>query len=167
MRTNNILMKQPIKTNLKSWRVCLGLLPLPEKLIKDIENGESRHEREPNFERTLLTTKQIADIEVIAMKMITAGDTAEEIYDRLIALGKLPVKDNGKYPSFAKIASIVTDLRKKMGLGRGGKETGRIGYEMKINGATESEIAAKLNLKESSIRSLVSRYKKKLERGEV
>ena len=90
-----------------------------------------------------------------------------EIYDQLIAMGKLPEKDNGKYPSLTKIASIVTDLRKKMGLGRAGRETGRIGYEMKINGATESEIAAKLNLKESSIRSLVSRYKKKLERGEV
>ena len=162
-----MLMQQPIKTNLTSWQICLGLLPLPDKIIQDIESGEVRHEPETFFKKVILTKEQVAEIEAFAEERIRQKHTAEEIYDQLIEQEMLPTRDDGRYPSLAKISDIISEVKKRLGLHKGGKDSGKLAYEMKINGSSDAEIAERLGLKESSIRSIASKHKKKLERGEV
>jgi len=158
---------QPIKTDLTSWQICLGLLPLPDKIIQDIDNGKPAEHQETFFKKVKLTEKQVAEIEAFAEEKIRQKHTAEEIYDQLIDEGMFPVREDGRYPSLAKVSDIISDVRKRIGLHKGGKDNGKLAYDMKINGASDAEVAEALGLKESSIRSIASKHKKKLERGEI
>ena len=162
-----MLMQQPIKTNLESWQICLGLLPLPDKVIQDIESGMPKPEPDTFFKKVILTREQVKEIEAFAEKKIKERYTAEEIYDQLIEGEILPTSIDGRYPSLAKISDIISEIKNRLGLHKGGKENGKLAYEMKINGASDVEIAESLGLKESSIRSIASKHKKKLERGEL
>ncbi len=162
-----MLTQQPIKTDLQSWQICLGLLPLPEKVIQDIESGMPKPEPDTFFERVKLTKEQVSEIEAFAEKKIEEKLTAEEIYDLLIEKEMMPASIDGRHPSLAKISDIISNVRKRLGLSGFGRETGKIAYEMKMKGISEKEIAAALGLKENSVRSVASKYKKKLERGEI
>ena len=159
------MINQQIKTNLTSWQIGLGLLPLPEKVIRDVESGTPKPEPATFFKKVMLTRDQVKKIEDFSRENITL--TYAEIYDMLIELDMLPQSDNGEYPSLARISEIISGVRKDMGLNKGGKDNGKLAYDMKVNGASDAKIAEALGLKESSIRSIASKHKKKLERGEL
>jgi len=161
------VINQEIRTNLTSWQICLGLLPLPEKIIQDIESGLSKPEPETFFKKVMLSKEQVSEIEVFAEQKIKEKHTAEKIYDLLIEGEILPTSIDGRYPSLAKISDIISNVKKRLGVHKGGKDNGKLAYDMKINGASDSEIAEALGLKESSIRSIASKHKKKLERDEL
>jgi len=161
------MINQTVKTDLTSWQICLGLLPLPDRVIQDIENGVRKHEPETFFKKVIITKEQMEDIEVFAEQKIKERHTAEEIYDQLIKENMLPSSIDGRYPSLAKISDIISNVKKRLGLHKGGKDNGKLAYDMKINGASDAEVAEALGLKESSIRSIASKHKKKLERGEI
>jgi len=159
------MIEQPVKANLESLQICLGLLPLPGKIIQDIERGMPKQVPEIYPKKVILTKEQVSEIEDFSRENIKL--TYAEIYDMLIELDMLPQSDNGEYPSLARISEIISGVRKDMGLNKGGKNNGKLAYDMKVNGASDAEIAKSPGLRESSIRSIVSKHKKKLERGEV
>ena len=161
------MINQTVKTDLTSWQICLGMLPLPDRIIQDIESGTKKHEPETFFKKVILTPEQVKEIEAFAEQKTKEKLTAEEIYDQLIKSEMLPTSIDGRYPSLAKISDIISEAKKRLGLHKGGKDNGKLAYEMKINGASDAEIAKSLGLKESSIRSIASKHKKKLERGEL
>lgn len=157
------MTNQTVKKNLISWQICLGLAPLPDRVLKDIERGQFIRQQRVNVERAvIMSVIEVAEVENLARSMILQGNTAIEIYDSLIETGKMPKNENGNYPSYARIAQLVTDLRKELGIHRGAIDKGKVAHEMKVKGCTDEEIAEHLHLKVSSVRTISSRYKKQL-----
>jgi hypothetical protein len=157
------MINQTIKSDLTSWQICLGMLPLPKRIIRDIDGGQKKQHTETFFKKIKLTRKQVKEIEDFSRENIKL--TYSEIYDTLIELDMLPQSDNGRYPSLARISEIIANVRKDMGLNKGGRDTGKIAYEMHLNGATDDEISASLGVKKSSAICLRSKYKVKLRSG--
>jgi hypothetical protein len=161
------MTNQTFKTNLISWQICLGLAPLPDRVLRDIESGAHVQQRRCDIERVIMSVKEVAELENLARPMLLQGDTATGIYDSLIQTGRMPKNENGNYPSYATIAKLVTDLRKEMGLYRSAIDKSKIAHEMKVQGFTYEEIAKHLHLKVGSAMTIVSKYKRHLKKKEI
>jgi hypothetical protein len=158
---------RPVKSTLKSWEICLGLAPLPERIIEDIH-------REPTIQNKLvpkpgrygskvaMTEEEINNVIEKITPLVENKKPAIFIYNYLIANDFLPKNGDGKMPSIDKISSLIKGVRKELGITRHGGNTFRLFYEMHEHGLSDEEIAKKLRIKVTSVQNLRSAYRRSI-----
>ena len=155
--------KQEPEEAVNTWMLGMGLQAIPESIRKQVGECKPRNEQPDTGCRVVLTRAQLKEIDIIIRRRLKNGYKIAVIYNDLLSKGFLTCKETGGVASMAKISGLAYDIRKELGLARDNTDSARIAYEMKHKGATDEAIAKKLRVMESSIGTLVSRYKRRIE----
>lgn len=153
-----------VKSTLESWSICLGIAPLPPDVYKKVINGKPCRPRVAASRRSVrLTKEQTKSVLEVVVRMLKNGDQSQTIYKKIVADRLMCCEKTGKESSSSKISDFIYDVRIEMSLSGDKLDCFKVAYEMKQAGKSNEEIGLELGFKDVSIKSLVSRYKRRLQ----
>ena len=153
-----MLTQQPIKTDLTSWQICLGLAPMPQKIldqagIKKIEYVKCKKKA------VRLSQEQRTKVQEFIEPMVMHKIYAMHIYDELINSG-LVSDDSGNVASFSLVKLIIRDVKTDLGVPKYSEVTNKV-VELYASGLKVNQIKDKLGLSRHHVTNILGRKRRK------
>jgi hypothetical protein len=153
-----MLTQQPIKTDLTSWQICLGLAPMPQKIwdqagIKKIEYVECKKKA------VRLSQEQRTKVQEFIEPMVMHKIYAMHIHDELINSGLIS-DDSGNVASFSLVKLIIRDVKTDLGVPKYSEVTNKA-VELYASGSKVNQIKDKIGLSRHHVTNILGRKRRK------
>jgi len=153
-----MLMQQPIKTDLTSWQICLGLAPMPQNIldqagIKKIEYVKCKKKA------VRLSQEQRTKVQEFIEPMVMHKIYAMHIHDELINSGLIS-DDSGNVASFSLVKLIIRDVKTDLGVPKYSEVTNKV-VELYASGLKVNQIRDKLGISRHHVTNILGRKRRK------
>jgi len=154
-----MLMQQPIKTNLTSWQICLGLAPVPQKILDQAKIKKIDEHVKCRKKSMHLSQEQRIKVQEFIAPMVIKKTYAMHIYDELINSG-LVSDDSGNVASFSLVKLIIRDVKTDLGVPKYSEVTNKV-VELYASGLKVNQIRDKLGISRHHVTNILGRKRRK------
>ncbi len=150
------MINQAIKTDLTSWKICLGLAPAPQNILDQVEVKKVCEPEKCRKKTFHLLPKQRMKAKEFMAPMVRKGAYAVEIYTHLINSGLIS-DDTGNVASFSLVKLIIRDAKTELGIPKYSEATSKV-VELYKKGLRVNEIRDKLGLSRHHVTNINERF---------